>query len=68
MLPFEHHPSPLPHKFLLTPFPSAFSPLSSAGPFVSGSAYVLFIPLVPSSLPLALFFFFLVFWFVVVLV
>ena len=35
---------PLPSPFLLTPFLSAFSPLPSAGPFVSGSAYLLFIP------------------------
>lgn len=55
-------PSPFPHKFLLTPFLSAFSPLSSAGPFASGSAYVLFIPLVHSSLRLCAFF--LSFWFV----
>jgi hypothetical protein len=60
------HPLPFPHKFLLTPLLSAFSPLSSAGPFASGSAYVLFIPIVPSSLrPCAFYFYFC--WFVVVL-
>jgi hypothetical protein len=56
-------PSPSPqaptHAFLS----AAFSPFSSAGPFVSGSAYVLFIPLL-SLLLLPPFFF----WFVVVLV
>lgn len=60
----EDHPSPSPspqvptHTFLA----AAFSPLSSAGPFVSGSAYVLFI-LSPLSLLLcpSRFFFFLVY-------
>jgi len=57
----EHHPFPHKLRFLLTPFLSAFSPLSSAGPFVSGSAYVLFLsPLSLLLLPLARFYFY--FW------
>jgi hypothetical protein len=54
----------LPRKFLATrlfSFLAAFSPLSSAGPFVSGSAYILFIPLsllLPLLCVLGFFFFF----------